>query len=81
MRGGGHNPAGHCVLDDGLVIDLSQMRAVDIDGAERIAHAGGGATWLDFDGATPGIRSRHPRWRRRLHRRVPGSRSAAASAT
>ena len=27
VRGGGHNPAGHCVLDDGLVIDLSQMRS------------------------------------------------------
>ena len=34
VRGGGHNPAGHCVLDGGLVIDLSQMRTVDIDAAE-----------------------------------------------
>jgi len=52
VRGGGHNPAGHCVLDDGLVIDLSLMRTVDVDGEARIARAGGGATWLDFDAAT-----------------------------
>jgi FAD/FMN-containing dehydrogenase len=52
VRGGGHNPAGHCVLDGGLVMDLSQMRSVEVDGEARIARADGGATWLDFDSAT-----------------------------
>ena len=52
VRGGGHNPAGHCVCDDGLVIDLSAMRRVEVDGSARVAHADGGATWLDFDSAT-----------------------------
>jgi FAD/FMN-containing dehydrogenase len=52
VRGGGHNPAGHCVLDGGLVIDLSQMRSVEVDGDARIARAQGGSTWLDFDTAT-----------------------------
>jgi FAD/FMN-containing dehydrogenase len=52
VRGGGHNPAGHCVLDGGLVIDLSSLRAVEVDGEARIARAEGGATWLDFDTAT-----------------------------
>jgi FAD/FMN-containing dehydrogenase len=52
VRGGGHNPAGHCVSDGGLVVDLSSMRAVEVDGDARIAHADGGATWLDFDSAT-----------------------------
>jgi FAD/FMN-containing dehydrogenase len=52
VRGGGHNPAGHCVCDGGLVIDLSLLRAVEVDGGARIARAGGGSTWLDFDAAT-----------------------------
>ena len=52
MRGGGHNPAGHCAVDDGLVIDLSRMREVEVDPEARIALSEGGATWLDFDAAT-----------------------------
>src|SRR5262245_34750708 len=52
VRGGGHNPAGHCVCDGGLVIDLSLMREVEVDGEARVARAGGGSTWLDFDSAT-----------------------------
>jgi FAD/FMN-containing dehydrogenase len=52
VRGGGHNPAGHCVCDDGLVVDLSLMRGVEVDVDGRIATAQGGATWLDFDSAT-----------------------------
>ncbi len=52
VRGGGHNPAGHCVCDGGLVIDLSLMRGVGVDGGARTARADGGATWLDFDAAT-----------------------------
>jgi FAD/FMN-containing dehydrogenase len=52
VRGGGHNPAGHCVVDGGLVIDLSSLRRVEVDAEARIARSGGGATWLDFDSAT-----------------------------
>jgi FAD/FMN-containing dehydrogenase len=52
VRGGGHNPAGHCVLDGGLVIDLSLMRAVEVDAKSRVARSQGGATWLDFDTST-----------------------------
>jgi FAD/FMN-containing dehydrogenase len=51
VRGGGHNPAGHCVGDDALVIDLSLMRRVEVDADSACASAGGGATWLDFDSA------------------------------
>ena len=52
VRGGGHNPAGHCAVDDGLVIDLTRMRAVEVDPEARLAISGGGATWSDFDAAT-----------------------------
>src|SRR5437763_2852664 len=52
VRGGGHNPAGHCAVDDGLVIDLSRMRDVRVDPENGIATCQGGATWLDFDTAT-----------------------------
>src|SRR2546421_2191633 len=46
VRGGGHNPAGHCTVDDGLVIDLSRMRNVEVDPDARIAISEGGATCL-----------------------------------
>ena len=52
VRGGGHNPAGHCVCEGGLVIDLLQMRNVEVDAERRTARSEGGATWLDFDSAT-----------------------------
>jgi FAD/FMN-containing dehydrogenase len=52
VRGGGHNPAGHCAVDDGLVIDLSRMRNVDVDPEARVATSEGGATWMDLDAAT-----------------------------
>jgi FAD/FMN-containing dehydrogenase len=52
VRGGGHNPAGHCVVEGGLVIDLTPMRKVEVDADTRTARSEGGATWLDFDTAT-----------------------------
>jgi FAD/FMN-containing dehydrogenase len=52
VRGGGHNAAGLAVVDDGLVIDLTEMNQVQVDPERRTARAGGGATWRDFDAAT-----------------------------
>jgi FAD/FMN-containing dehydrogenase len=52
VRGGGHNPAGHCICDGGLVIDLSMMRNVEVSAQAQTARTQGGATWLDFDTAT-----------------------------
>ena len=52
VRGGGHSAAGLAVIDDGLIIDLSEMNQVVVDPSARIARAGGGATWGVFDAAT-----------------------------
>src|SRR5512132_1213514 len=52
VRGGGHNVAGTAVCDDGVVIDLSAMRAVWIDPAGRTARVQGGALWADVDHET-----------------------------
>ncbi|CAM3297322.1 FAD-binding oxidoreductase [Polaromonas hydrogenivorans] len=51
VRGGGHNIAGSAVCDDGIVIDLSQMKAVYVDANNRRASIEGGATLADFDAA------------------------------
>ena len=37
VRGGAHSTAGHGVCDDGLTIDLSQIRHVSVDPQKRIA--------------------------------------------
>jgi FAD/FMN-containing dehydrogenase len=52
VRGGGHNVAGTAVVDDGLVIDLSAMRGVQVDASGRTVHVQGGATWADVDRVT-----------------------------
>jgi FAD/FMN-containing dehydrogenase len=52
VRGGGHNVAGTAVVDDGIVVDLSAMRAVRIDASGRTVHVQGGATWADVDRVT-----------------------------
>ena len=52
VRGGGHSLPGFSTNDGGIVIDLSAMRAVQVDPANRTATAQGGATWADFDHET-----------------------------
>jgi FAD/FMN-containing dehydrogenase len=52
VRGGAHNVAGNATCDDGIVIDLSRMKQVDVDPLARTARAQPGCTWADFDQAT-----------------------------
>jgi len=51
VRGAGHNIAGNAVCDDGLMIDLSNLRNVRIDPAKQRAHVEPGARLADFDAA------------------------------
>ncbi|MEP6600443.1 MAG: FAD-binding oxidoreductase [Nitrospirota bacterium] len=52
VRGGGHNIAGNALCDDGLVIDLSTMKAARVDPVGRRVTIEGGATLADLDAAT-----------------------------
>ncbi len=55
VRGGGHSFAGKAVCDDGLVIDGTPMKQVEIDRERRVARAGTGCTLGDFDAATQAV--------------------------
>jgi FAD/FMN-containing dehydrogenase len=52
VRGGGHNIAGNAMCDDGVVIDLSQMKTATVDAGARRVTIEGGATLADLDAAT-----------------------------
>ena len=54
IRGGGHNIAGNAICDDGLVLDLSQMKVATVNPATRRVTVGAGALLGDLDAATPG---------------------------
>jgi len=55
VRCGGHNVAGLSVCDDGMVIDLSRMKQIDVDPERRVARAGAGMTLGEFDRATQAV--------------------------
>src|SRR5579859_4241724 len=52
VRGGGHNGPGLGTCDGGLVVDLSRMKGVRVDPANKTVRVEGGATWGDVDHAT-----------------------------
>lgn len=52
VKSGGHGVAGHAVVDDGILIDLSLLKSVDVDEDMRIARAGGGLRAGEYVRAT-----------------------------
>jgi FAD/FMN-containing dehydrogenase len=51
IRGGGHNGAGLGVCDHGLVIDLSPMKAIQVDPVQNTVRAEAGCTQADLNQA------------------------------
>jgi hypothetical protein len=52
VRGGGHNVSGKALCDDGIVIDLSDMKGIHVDAKSHTARVQGGATLGDLDRET-----------------------------
>jgi FAD/FMN-containing dehydrogenase len=52
VRGGGHNIVGKAVLQDGLMIDLSAMKAISVDTERSSARAQTGLKLGEFDAQT-----------------------------
>lgn len=51
VRGGGHSVVGFSSCDDGIVVDLRSLPAVEIDVEARLAKVGGGANWAQLNDA------------------------------
>ena len=51
VRSGGHSPAGHGVVDDGIVLDLAALRGLEIDAERRTAWADTGLTAGEYTAA------------------------------
>jgi len=52
IKGGGHNIAGTALAEDALTLDMSRMRAIEVDPAARLARVGPGCLLKDVDQAT-----------------------------
>src|SRR6266542_3847167 len=52
IRGGGHSGAGHCTTDGGIVLDLRDMKALDVDVEGRTAWAQAGLTAVEYSATT-----------------------------
>jgi len=56
VRGGGHNGGGLGLCDDGMVIDLSGLKFINVDSSNNTVSVGGGNIWGEVDQATPCLR-------------------------
>src|SRR5512133_1604682 len=51
IRGGGHNVAGRAVTEGGMMIDLAEMKGIEIDPHNATATAEGGVIWAELNDA------------------------------
>ena len=49
VRGGGHHVGGSCVVEGGLLVDLSGMKGVFVDPESRTARVQPGVTWAELN--------------------------------
>jgi FAD/FMN-containing dehydrogenase len=52
IKSGGHGVNGHAVCDDGIVLDLSPLKRIEVDPDARVVRAQAGVNWGEFDAAT-----------------------------
>ena len=52
VRGGGHNGGGLGTCDQGLVIDLRNLKGIRVDATARTVRVEGGCTWGEVDHGT-----------------------------
>lgn len=52
VRSGGHSVAGMSTVDGGLVIDVRNMKEIEVDADARTLRCGSGPTWGELDRAT-----------------------------
>src|SRR5262245_11401509 len=52
VRGGGHKFACRATIEQGIMIDLSPMKGVDVDAKQKVARAQGGVLWNEFNRET-----------------------------
>ncbi len=52
VRGGGHSVAGYSSIDQGLLIDLTKMKAIRVDPEARCVRVQAGANWGELDQET-----------------------------
>ena len=52
IRGAGHNVAGNGTVEEGILLDMGRLNAVEVDPAARLVRVAAGATLKDIDMAT-----------------------------